>query len=139
MPSRSPAQKPFLTDRMRKQRLNFAKQFIEWTPEMWENVVWSDESTFRCISERQGRVRRPVGSDRYDPRYTSQTVEHSDYVMIWGCFSGKVGRGGLYFLTKNQTMNGDRYLQVLEDHLLSFIEIHDCNFLCKIRLLVTDQ
>jgi hypothetical protein len=44
--------------------------------------------------------------------------------MIWGCFSGAVGRGGLFFLQKNTTMNAERYQQVLENHLLPFMRIH---------------
>jgi hypothetical protein len=44
--------------------------------------------------------------------------------MVWGCFSGKRGRGGLYFLPKNYTMNGETYKKVLADHLLPFIRIH---------------
>ena len=38
--------------------------------------------------------------------------------MMWACFSGKLGRGGIYALPKNVTMNGERYKDVLEDHLI---------------------
>lgn len=31
---------------------------------------------------------------------------------------------GIYFLPRNVMMNGDRYLEVLEGHLLPFMEIH---------------
>ena len=44
--------------------------------------------------------------------------------MIWGCFSGEKGRRGMYFLPKNKKMNADLYLQVLEDHMLNFYNIH---------------
>jgi hypothetical protein len=44
--------------------------------------------------------------------------------MVWACFSGKKGTGGLYFLPKNCTMNGERYKQVLADHLILFMRIH---------------
>ncbi len=44
--------------------------------------------------------------------------------MVWACFTGDVGRGGLYFLPKNCTMNGKRYKEVLEHHLLPFMTIH---------------
>ena len=93
MPSRSPAKKPLLSNAMKKARLEFARQYKDWTPEDWSTVMWSDESTFRCITGRQGRIRRPVGSDRYDPRFTEKSVKHPDSVMIWGCFSGLGGRG----------------------------------------------
>ena len=44
--------------------------------------------------------------------------------MVWGCFSGEKGRGGLYFLPNNKKMNADLYLQVLEDHMLNFYNIY---------------
>jgi hypothetical protein len=44
--------------------------------------------------------------------------------MVWGCFSGTLGREGLYFLPPNTTMNGVRYEMVLENHLLPFMELH---------------
>ena len=44
--------------------------------------------------------------------------------MVWGCFSGEKGRGGLYFLPKNKKMNAELYLQVLEEYMLNFYHIH---------------
>lgn len=127
LPSRTAARKPLLTDRMRKARLAFAKKYGHWTKEDWSKVMWSDESTFQLIPGRRVKVRRPSDSSRYDAAYTSPTVKHSESVMVWGCFSGVVGRGGLYFLPKNVMMNSDCYLSVLEDHLLVSYEIHGCN------------
>jgi hypothetical protein len=51
-------------------------------------------------------------------------VKHPNYVMEWGCFSGAGGRGGLYFLPRNTTMNGERYEMVLEDQLIPFMNFH---------------
>ena len=53
-------------------------------------------------------------------------IKHLPSAMVWGCFLTK-GRGGLYFMEKGATVNGQRYRQLLEDHLLSFMEIHECN------------
>jgi transposase len=61
---------------------------------------------------------------RYKHRYTIATVKNSASVMVWGCFSGSKDRGDLYFLPKNTTMNGERYKNVLENHLLPFMRIH---------------
>ena len=83
-------------------------------------------STFRCIRSTVSRVRRPIGSDRCDPKYTQKTVKHPDGVMVWGCFSGHRGRGGLYFLPNNVTMNGVRYVDVLDSHLKNVYCIHEC-------------
>lgn len=102
MPSRTAANKPLLSIKMKKKRLLFAKKYQHFTAEDWGKVMYSDESTFKCIRATKSKVRRPAGSDRFDSRYTIKTVKHPDSVMVWGCFTGNVGRGGLYFLPKTQ-------------------------------------
>ena len=84
LPSRTAAIKPLLTKRMKLKRLAFAKAYRHFTPEDWSKVMFSDESTFRCIRATKSKVRRPVGSDRYDARYTISSVKHPDSVMVWG-------------------------------------------------------
>jgi hypothetical protein len=127
LPSRRAAKKPLLTEKMKLKRLNFARSYKHWTKEQWSAVMFSDESSFKCIRTTSNRVRRPHGSNRYDPKYTMKTVKHPDSVMVWGAFSGNRGRAGLYFIPKKQTMNSDRYIEVLEDHLLNFYELHSCD------------
>ena len=38
--------KPFLSDIHKAKRLAFAKQHLSWTIEDWNNVIWTDESSF---------------------------------------------------------------------------------------------
>ena len=128
LPCRCAAKKPLLTDTMRKKRLQFAKQYRDWTPEQWKSVMWSDESTFRLVRGGSSLVRRPSTVSRYDAHYTVKTVKHPDSVMVWACFSGKRGRGGLYFLPKNVTMKGANYIDVLKEHLLPAYEIQGTEF-----------
>ena len=59
-----------------------------------------------------------------NPRYATKTVQHTDYKMIWVAFSGTMGKGGQYFLPKNETMNDIKYISVLEHHTLPFYTIH---------------
>ena len=63
-PSRRAAKKPLLTPLMKNKRLLWCISRMDWTPERWEEVLWSDESTFRLIRGTCQRVRRPFGSDR---------------------------------------------------------------------------
>lgn len=128
MPCRIAAQKPLLTARMVKQRMCFARQYKDWTPAQWSKVLWSDESTFSIILKGRQRVRRPSSSSRFDPRFTQKTVKHSDSVMVWGCFSGAKGRGTLFFLPKNKTMNAEQYILCLEEKLLNAYAIHEADF-----------
>ncbi len=128
MPSRVMAMKPLLTSKMMVKRLKFAKKYGHWTPEDWSKVMYSDELTFRCVRNIRKKVRRPSGSNRFDTKYTTKTVKHPASVMVWGCFSANLGRGNIYFLPKNVTMNSERYKKVLEDHLLPSMLMHRSEF-----------
>ena len=57
--------------------------------------------------------------------YVTFKPRSSTLLLLWfgGCFSSQ-GRGGLYFLSKGQTMNATRYIDVLDSHLLQFMTIH---------------
>lgn len=128
LPTRRAAKKPLLTKVMKKKRVNFCKKYKDWSPEQWKKVMFSDESTFRLVRGGSKVIRRPSYVSRYDPRYTVKTVKHPDSVMVWGAFSGNKGRGGLYFLPKNITMKSTNYIEVLREHLLTFWDIHECDF-----------
>jgi hypothetical protein len=63
--------------------------------------------------------------NRFDSRYTVKTVKHVASLMVWACFSGSCGRGGIYFLPPNITMNGEQYQDVPpENHMLPFLVMH---------------
>ena len=68
LPSRTAAKKPLINDRMKKQRLVFAKKRAHWTPTQWRKVMFSDESTFQVFRVCSTKVRRPYSANRYDPR-----------------------------------------------------------------------
>jgi len=94
MPSHVKAMKPLLTSKMKMKRLNFAKKYAHWTPEDWVKVMYSDESTFHCVRNIRKMVRRPSGSNRFDTKYTAQTVKYLDSVMIWWVFQSQSEEGG---------------------------------------------
>ena len=108
-------------EEIRKKRMAFAKAHEHWTVEDWGKVMFSDESHFKILRDSGNRkYRRPVGSNRYDARYTRKTVKHPDKQMVWGCFSIR-GQGGLHFLPPKTMMNRDLYHQVLAQHLRPFM------------------
>ena len=106
---------------MKKQNLAFAKKYAHWTAEQWRKVMFFDESNFQVFKMGSTTVRHPRSSDHFDPRYT---VPVRVLVIVWECFLGEKGRGGLYFLPNNKIMNADLYLQVLEDHMLNVYNIY---------------
>ena len=47
--------------------------------------------------------------------------------MVWGAICAS-GRCSLWFAPEGITMNGDVYLDILKDKLLTFMEIRGCNY-----------
>jgi transposase len=121
MKGRRAAKKPLLTKIQRQKRLNFCAKYKHWTAAMWRQVTFSDESTFEQFGSYRQWVRRPVGT-RYEPRYTTATVKHPQKQMVWGCFSG-AGRGSLYFINANETVNANRYIDILSSKLKTSMTI----------------
>ncbi len=85
---RRPVKKPLVSLKNRKARLEFAKKHLDWTPNQWAKVLWSDESKFMLFgSDGIKYVRRPAG-ERFNPKYQLPTVKHGGgNIMVWGCFS----------------------------------------------------
>jgi transposase len=122
LPARRAAKKPLLTQKMKEKRIAFAKKYKNWTSEQWRDVMFSDEAKFAIVNSRSVTVRRSKSMNRYADKYVVKTVKHSPSVMMWACFIGRSGRGGMYALPQNTTMNGEKYKVVLEDHLIPFMK-----------------
>jgi hypothetical protein len=98
IPTRMAAQKPLLMKKLKQRvRLAFAKKYKHWTEKKWSKVMFSDESTFRCLRATRSRVHWPTGLDRFDSCYTVKTDKHPESVMVWGCFTGNGESGGSSF------------------------------------------
>jgi hypothetical protein len=83
MPCRKAAQKPLITDKMRKKRLQYARKYKGWTKEQWGQVMFSDESTFRTLRVVSRTIRRPKDSYHYSSHDTVKTMKHPAGVMVW--------------------------------------------------------
>ena len=110
--SHQPVEKPRLIE---AKRVIFANKSADWSEKQWGKVLFSDESTIQQFGSRKQQVRRPVGT-RFEERYTVATMKHPSSVMIWGAMSSN-GTAGLFFLPKGTTMNGARYLEMLQEKL----------------------
>lgn len=125
LPSRRPARKPRLTAKNIKDRLRFCRVYRQWTSDNWMKVLFSDESTFSQFRSYVRHVRRPR-NERYNTRYVIPSVRQAPTTMVWGCFSG-TGRGSLWFMPKNTTINGEKYLSILKDKLLLSMRLLNCS------------
>ena len=101
--------------------MTFCQKYKNWTEDQWMNVMFSDESTFSQFSSYVRHVRRPPGQ-RYNLRYVVPTVKQAPTVMVWACFSGR-GRGGIWFMPKNTTINAVVYRDILKDKLAAHMTI----------------
>ena len=84
----------------------------------WRNVVFSDESSFELHGSGRVYVRRPPGH-RCNPKYTIKTTGGvRKKLMVWGA----IREDGERILVRiTGTVNSDKYIQILKDHLLDFM------------------
>jgi transposase len=87
--SHAAARKRHYTDDQRRARLSFARGYLNWTPEQWERVIFSDEVTVEGDGRRRRiRVRRPEGH-RFDPEYTVHSRIFTPSTHWFACFCSR--------------------------------------------------
>ncbi|KAF2899575.1 hypothetical protein ILUMI_06595 [Ignelater luminosus] len=90
--------KLFISERNRKERLNFAKLRLNYDKSFWSKVIFSNESKFN-IHHNDGPIkiyRQP--NTAYKKQNLVGTVEHGGGgVLVWGCMSA----AGLDILKNN--------------------------------------
>ena len=79
--------KPFLTNRQRKKRIEWARKRKQWTTEDWYQVVFSDECMFHTHSHCERETTRRFDHERFSSICTNKTVLHGSQIHVWGCFS----------------------------------------------------
>ncbi len=94
----------------KRRRVLWAKAHLKWTVSKWKSVLWSDESRFDILVGNQGT---PWKGDL--PACYQCSVQKPASLMVWGCISA-YGMGSLHVL--EGTMNAERYIKVLEQHML---------------------
>lgn len=107
-------------DLCRNFRLEFAKQHVNWTPEKWNTVLFSDESKFNLFNSAGiCHVRRPRGK-RLSPLYCQGTIKHGGgNFMAWTCF---LGTGVGPFIEIDTKMDRFVHRNILESHMLPYAE-----------------
>ena len=105
--------KPFINERNRLKRLDFAKAWIGETQDKLGCVIWSDETivrshpfTRRMESYVHKNAPRPLQEKHHSGKLS---------VMFWGCIS-VAGRGPLVVI--NGSMDSKKYEKVLKEDLL---------------------
>ncbi len=117
--SRRPHRVLLLSDKNRKQRLQFTQTHQNGTIEDCENVAWSDESWF-LLQHSDGRVRIwRKEHERMDPSCFVSTVQaDGGGVMVWGIFSWHT-LGPLVPI--EHQLNATAYLSIVANHVHPFM------------------
>lgn len=117
--------KPFLNNIHRAKRLAFAKQHVLWTVHDWNNVIWTDESSFEVGKQsRQIRVWRTV-YERYNWDCLAPTFKSGrSSIMVWGAFTGST-KCYLVLFPPNKRTAADFVEIVCEGALENYYWHHD--------------
>ncbi|KAK3521044.1 hypothetical protein QTP86_015585, partial [Hemibagrus guttatus] len=93
----------------------FGQKKKKWTVSKWKTVLWSDESKFEVLFGKLGRHVIRTKEDKDNPSCYQRSVQKPASLMVWGCMSA-CGMGSLHIW--KGTINAERYIQVLEQHML---------------------
>ncbi len=107
--------KPYLNIIQKRRRFLWAKAHLKWTVAKWKTVLWSDESKFEVLFGKLGRHVIRTKEDKDNPSCYQRSVQKPASLMVWGCMSA-CGMGSLHIW--KGTINAERYIQVLEQHML---------------------
>ena len=109
--------KPLLRRSNKEKRLKYAKQHKDWAQEMFNRVLYTDESKFEIFgTKRPQHVRRRIG-EAYQPECLNPTIKHGGgSLQFWGCLSSS----GVGVLIKIEgRLTGERYVDILRHHAVS--------------------
>ncbi|GFW59676.1 transposable element Tc1 transposase [Trichonephila clavipes] len=94
---RAARKKPFISERNRRKRLDFAKSRVNLSDEFWNTVIFSDESKFNIFwsDGRQHVWRKP--NTELEKQHLTPTVKYGGgSVLVWSCMAAN-GVGKLCF------------------------------------------
>jgi transposase len=118
-----PRRKPFLTNKHKRARLKWAKEYIKWTAEDWACVAFSDECTMEIgLDVTPPWVRRPKGK-AYKSQYLKPTFKSGrSSIGVWGSISLNLKKN-IVVLPSNVRINSAIYCNtILNDYAYPFYE-----------------
>ena len=82
-----PTRKPGLTQKMKKERLEWCRQHQHWSLEDWKNVIWSDETSIVLLHRRGSYRIWRTAEEGVTKSCIRERWKGSSEFMFWGCFS----------------------------------------------------
>lgn len=123
--ARAKVKKPTLSEKHRRDRLEFAHKYKTWTEEDWKYVIWSDETKINLWGSdgREWCWKKP-GSG-LQPHHVQLTLKHGGgSITVWGCMTAQ-GPGNMAKIEGN--MNAELYCTILNEDLKGTIEWYGMN------------
>ncbi len=107
--------KPFVNMVQKHCSALWDKAHLKRTVSKWKSVLWSDESKFDILVGNHGRCVLRTKEEGDLPACYQSSVQKPASLMVWGCISA-YSMGSLH--VSEGTMNAERYIKVLEQHML---------------------
>ncbi len=107
--------KPYVSIVQKRRRVLWAKAHLKWTISKWKSILWSDESKFDILVGNHGHRVLRAKEEGDLPACYQCSVQKPASLMVWGYICACV-MGSLHVL--EGTMNAERYIKVLEQHML---------------------
>ncbi len=95
----------------KRRHVQWAKAHLKWTVSKWKSVLWLDESKFDILVGNHGRCVLRAKEEEDLPACHQRSGQKPASLMIRA-----YGMGSLHVL--EGTMNAERYIKVLEQHML---------------------
>ena len=115
--------KPSLSQRHRKERMDFAVSHQDWTVEDWKKVVWSDETKINCFgSDGRRWVWKKAGEGLSDRLVQGTRKFGGGSLMMWGCM---MWEGPGYAVKIDGRMDAELYTKILEEDLQASLTYYD--------------
>ena len=105
--------KPYLSEKHKKARLEFARRHKEWSIDDWKKVIWSDEAKINIFGSDGRQYRWKKKNFQLIDHDVQKTVKHGGgHIMVWGSMTYK-GVGVLKHL--EGTFTGEDYREILDE------------------------
>ena len=124
MTSRRPNRGPILTHRRRQLGLEFPRTHVRWSRDMWNSVLFTDESR-SCLDQPDGRIRvwRRTGERHAQCYVIAGDRWGGASVMAWGGISED---NQTPLVCIDGTLNVQRYIDnIMQPVVLPFLQQHD--------------
>ena len=115
--------RPLLSQRHKRERMDFAIHHRHWTVDDWMRIIWSDEVKInRLGSDGRKWVYKRAGEALSDRLVEGSLKFGGGSLMMWGCMTWE---GPGYACRIDGKMDADLYCQILEDELQGTLEFYN--------------